>query len=156
MIIVFGIVLFLATIGVCMSIKSYKSSNKVLTPSTTPVKNTSILGESTASKHLKKKPLFIQIWRLEEFCKKFDRMQYGNPTNRTTGESFKSCRFFKEGKPITYVGFYRVPGELSSEELKRRTKELKVGLKESGRYLIFTGDIPYYEESDHIDLGILD
>lgn len=116
--------------------------------------NTSNIEKPNDSEYLKKKPLFIETWNFKEFCKMFDRMQYGNPTNGITGEKFKSCRFYKKDKPIIYVGFYKIPGELSLEELKKRNKELKVGLKESGRYLIYTGDMPYTKESEPIDLGI--
>lgn len=103
---------------------------------------------------LKKKPLFIKTWSFEEFHKKFDKFQYGNPINSQTGENFKSCAFYKRGNPVTYVGFYRTPGELSLKELKNRTRELKVGLKENGKYLIYIGDMPYTKESDPIDLGL--
>lgn len=116
--------------------------------------NTSNIEKPNDSEYLKKKPLFIETWNFKEFCKMFDRIQYGNPTNGITGEKFKSCRFYKKDKPIIYVGFYKIPGELSLEELKKRNKELKVGLKESGRYLIYTGDMPYTKESEPIDLGI--
>lgn len=149
MIIIFGILLFLTVIAIVLSIGTNKNKK---TP-VSSIRNTSVVKGSSNPNHFKKRPLFIETWSYEEFCKKFDKMQCGNPINRTTGESFRSCRFFKRGEPVTYVGFYKVPRELTIEEIKRRAKELRVGLKESGRYLIYTGDMPI-DESEPVDLGI--
>ena len=99
-------------------------------------------------------PMFIKTWTLEDFYKGFDKMQYGNPINSKTGERFKSCAFYKKGQPIVYVGFYNPPGELPLSELISQKDTLKVGLKGNGRYLIYTGEMPYIKESDPIDLGI--
>ncbi len=140
------IVLLSLVIGVIVC-KNLIGSKKV--PSSFPGRES-----SADADWLKKKPLFIKTWSFEEFYKKFDKFQYGNPTNNRTGENFKSCAFHKRGNPVIYVGFYRIPGELSLEELKSRTKELKVGLKENGKYLIYIGDMPYTKESDPINLGL--
>ena len=146
----------LITIVVIIYIFCRKTETENLSKENTNINkiNTSNIEKPNDSEYLKKKPLFIKIWDFKEFCKMFDSMQYGNPTNGITGEKFKSCRFYKEGKLITYVGFYKIPGELSLEELKKMNKELKVGLKENGRYLIYTGGMPYTKESEPIDLGI--
>ena len=145
----FFIVILTIIIG-CVAYKTLKIDKRSITTSNNSIKNSNHENLNTSNKI----PMFIDTWTFEEFYKKIDKMQYGSPINSKTGETFKSCAFYKKGKPVVYVGFYNLPGELSLEELKKRTKELKVGLKESGRYLIYVGDTPYIAEPEPVFLGL--
>lgn len=83
----------------------------------------------------------LQSWSLLEFAKNYVKMQVGKFVNSNTGEEFKSCMFLKKDGTYDYVGFHSQLGELTSGEISKRKKELKVGLTESGKYVLY----------DHID-----
>lgn len=79
----------------------------------------------------------LQSWSLLEFAKNYVKMQVGNFVNSNTGEEFKSCMFIKEDGSYDYVGFHSQLGELTPTEITKRKKELKVGLTESGKYVLY-------------------
>ena len=79
----------------------------------------------------------LQSWSLLEFAKNYVKMQVGNFVNSNTGEEFKSCMFIKEDGSYDYVGFHSQLGELTPAEISERKKELKVGLTESGKYVLY-------------------
>ncbi len=83
----------------------------------------------------------LQSWSLLEFAKNYVKMQVGNFVNSNTGEEFKSCMFLKENGSYDYVGFHSQLGVLTPAEISKRKKELKVGLTNSGKYVLY----------DHID-----
>lgn len=78
-----------------------------------------------------------QSWSLLEFAKNYVKMKVGDFVNRNTGEEFKSCMFLKEDGSYDYVGFHSQLGELTPTEITKRKKELKVGLTESGKYVLY-------------------
>lgn len=83
----------------------------------------------------------LQSWPLLEFAKNYVKMKVGNFVNSNTGEEFKSCMFLKKDGSYDYVKFHSQLGELTPAEISKRKKELKVGLTESGKYVLY----------DHID-----
>lgn len=83
----------------------------------------------------------LQSWSLLEFAKNYVKIQIGDFVNRNTGEEFKSCMFLKKDSTYDYVGFHSQLGELTPAEISERKEELKVGLTESGKYVLY----------DHID-----
>lgn len=83
----------------------------------------------------------LQSWSLLEFAKNYVKMKVGTFVNSKTGEEFKSCMFLKKDGTYDYVGFHSQLGELTPAEISERKKKLKVGLTESGKYVLY----------DHID-----
>lgn len=83
----------------------------------------------------------LQSWSLLEFAKNYVKMKVGDFVNSNTGKEFKSCMFLKEDGSYDYVGFHSQLGELTPAEISERKKELKVGLTQSGKYVLY----------DHID-----
>lgn len=83
----------------------------------------------------------LQSWSLLEFAKNYVKMKVGTFVNSNTGEEFKSCMFLKKDGTYDYVGFHSQLGKLTSAEISKRKKKLKVGLTESGKYVLY----------DHID-----
>lgn len=79
----------------------------------------------------------IQSWSLLEFAKNYVKMQVGTFVNSNTGKEFKSCMFLKEDGSYDYVGFHSQLGELTPAEITKRKKELKVGLTQSGKYVLY-------------------
>ena len=92
----------------------------------------------------------LQSWSLLEFAKNYVKMQVGNFVNSNTGEEFKSCMFVKEDGSYDYVGFHSQLGELTPAEISERKKELKVGLTESGKYVLFD----HIDDWETVDLGL--
>lgn len=92
----------------------------------------------------------LQSWSLLEFAKNYVKMQVGNFVNSNTGEEFKSCMFFKEDGSYDYVGFHSQLGELTPAEISERKKKLKVGLTESGKYVLFD----HIDDWETVDLGL--
>nr|DAT37567.1 MAG TPA: hypothetical protein [Crassvirales sp.] len=92
----------------------------------------------------------LQSWSLLEFAKNYVKMQVGNFVNSNTGEEFKSCMFVKEDGSYDYVGFHSQLGELTPAEISERKKELKVGLTESGKYVLYD----HIEDWENVDLGL--
>lgn len=91
-----------------------------------------------------------QSWPLLEFAKNYIKMQVGTFVNSNTGEEFKSCMFIKKDGTSDYVGFHSQLGELTPAEISKRKKELKVGLTESGKYVLYA----YIDDWEIVDLGL--
>lgn len=79
----------------------------------------------------------LQNWSLLEFAKNYVKMKVGTFVNSNTGKEFKSCMFLKENGSYDYVGFHSQLGELTPTEISERKKELKVGLTDSGKYVLY-------------------
>lgn len=92
----------------------------------------------------------LQSWSLLEFAKNYVKMKVGTFVNSNTGEEFKSCMFLKKDGTYDYVGFHSQLGELTSAEISERKKELKVGLTESGKYILYN----HIDDWEIIDLGL--
>lgn len=92
----------------------------------------------------------LQSWSLLEFAKNYIKMQVGNFVNSNTGEEFKSCMFIKEDGSYDYVGFHSQLGELTPAEISERKKELKVGLTQSGKYVLYD----HIDDWENVDLGL--
>lgn len=92
----------------------------------------------------------LQSWPLLEFAKNYVKMQVGNFVNSNTGEEFKSCMFLKKDGTYDYVGFHSQLGELTPIEISKRKEELKVGLTESGKYILYD----YINDWEIVDLGL--
>ena len=92
----------------------------------------------------------LQSWPLLEFAKNYVKMKVGNFVNSNTGEEFKSCMFIKEDGSYDYVGFHSQLGELTPAEISERKKELKVGLTESGKYVLYD----HIDDWEIVDLGL--
>lgn len=92
----------------------------------------------------------LQSWSLLEFAKNYVKMKVGTFVNSNTGEEFKSCMFLKKDGTYDYVGFHSQLGELTSAEISKRKKELKVGLTESGKYVLYD----HIDDWEIIDLGL--
>lgn len=92
----------------------------------------------------------IQSWSLLEFAKNYVKMQVGTFVNSNTGEEFKSCMFIKKDDTHDYVGFHSQLGELTPAEISERKKELKVGLTESGKYVLYD----HIDDWENVDLGL--
>lgn len=92
----------------------------------------------------------LQSWSLLEFAKKYVKMQVGTFVNSNTGEEFKSCMFIKKDDTYDYVGFHSQLGELTPAEISERKKELKVGLTESGKYVLYD----HVNDWEIVDLGL--
>lgn len=92
----------------------------------------------------------LQSWSLLEFAKNYVKMQVGNFVNSNTGEEFKSCMFVKEDGSYDYVGFHSQLGTLTPAEISERKKELKVGLTELGKYVLYV----HIEDWENVDLGL--
>lgn len=92
----------------------------------------------------------LQSWSLLEFAKNYVKMQIGDFVNRNTGEEFKSCMFVKEDGSYDYVGFHSQLGALTPAEISKRKKELKVGLTESGKYVLYD----HIDDWENVDLGL--
>ena len=91
-----------------------------------------------------------QSWPLLEFAKNYIKMQVGTFVNSNTGEEFKSCIFLKKDDTSDYVGFHSQLGELTPAEISKRKKELKVGLTESGKYVLYD----HIDDWEIVDLGL--
>ena len=92
----------------------------------------------------------LQSWSLLEFAKNYVKMQVGTFVNSNTGEEFKSCMFIKKDGTYDYVGFHSQLGELTPTEISKRKKELKVGLTESGKYILYD----HIDDWEIVDLGL--
>lgn len=92
----------------------------------------------------------LQSWSLLEFAKNYVKMKVGTFVNLNTGEEFKSCMFFKKDGNYDYVGFHSQLGELTPAEISKRKKELKVGLTESGKYVLYE----HIDDWEIVDLGL--
>lgn len=92
----------------------------------------------------------LQSWSLLEFAKSYVKMKIGTFVNSNTGENFKSCMFLKKDGTYDYVGFHSQLGELTSTEISERKKELKVGLTESGKYVLYD----HIDDWEFVDLGL--
>lgn len=92
----------------------------------------------------------LQSWPLLEFAKNYVKMKVGNFVNSNTGEEFKSCMFLKKDGTYDYVGFHSQLGELTPAEISKRKKELKVGLTESGKYVLYD----HIDDWEIVDLGL--
>ena len=92
----------------------------------------------------------LQSWSLLEFAKNYVKMKVGDFVNRNTGEEFKSCMFLKKDGTCDYVGFHSQLGELTPTEISKRKKELKVGLTQSGKYVLYD----HIDDWENIDLGL--
>lgn len=92
----------------------------------------------------------LQSWSLLEFAKNYVKMKVGTFVNSNTGEEFKSCMFLKKDGTYDYVGFHSQLGELTSAEISKRKKELKVGLTESGKYVLYD----HIDDWEIVDLGL--
>ena len=92
----------------------------------------------------------LQSWSLLEFAKNYVKMQVGNFVNSKTGEEFKSCMFLKENGSYDYVRFHSQLGELTPAEISKRKKELKVGLTNSGKYVLYD----HIDDWEIVDLGL--
>ena len=92
----------------------------------------------------------LQSWSLLEFAKNYVKMQVGDFVNSNTEEEFKSCMFLKEDGSYDYVKFHSQLGELSSAEISKRKKELKVGLTQSGKYVLYD----HIDDWEIVDLGL--
>lgn len=92
----------------------------------------------------------LKSWSLLEFARNYVKMQVGNFVNSNTGEEFKSCMFLKKDGTYDYVGFHSQLGVLTSAEISKRKKELKVGLTESGKYILYD----HIDDWENVDLGL--
>lgn len=92
----------------------------------------------------------LQSWSLLEFAKNYVKMKVGTFVNSNTGENFKSCMFLKKDGTYDYVGFHSQLGELTPTEISERKKELKVGLTESGKYVLYD----HIDDWEFVDLGL--
>lgn len=92
----------------------------------------------------------LQSWSLLEFARNYVKMQVGNFVNSNTGEEFKSCMFLKKDGTYDYVGFHSQLGVLTSAEISKRKKELKVGLTESGKYILYD----HIDDWENVDLSL--
>lgn len=92
----------------------------------------------------------LQSWSLLEFAKNYVKMQVGTFINSNTGEEFKSCMFIKKDGTYDYVGFHSQLGELTPDEISKRKKELKVGLTESRKYVLYD----HINDWEIVNLGI--
>ena len=92
----------------------------------------------------------LQSWPLLEFAKNYVKMQVGTFVNSNTGEEFKSCMFIKKDGTYDYVGFHSQLGELTPAEISERKKELKVGLTQSGKYVLYN----HIDDWEIVDLGL--
>ena len=92
----------------------------------------------------------LQIWSLLEFAKNYVKMKVGTFVNSNTGEEFKSCMFLKKDGTYDYVGFHSQLGKLTSAEISKRKKKLKVGLTESGKYVLYD----HIDDWEIVDLGL--
>lgn len=77
-------------------------------------------------------------------------MKVGTFVNSNTGEEFKSCMFLKKDGTYDYVGFHSQLGVLTPDEISKRKKELKVGLTESGKYVLYN----HIDDWEIVDLGL--
>lgn len=92
----------------------------------------------------------LQRWSLLEFAKNYVKMKVGSFINSNTGEEFKSCIFIKKDGSYDYVGFHSQLGVLTPAEISKRKKELKVGLTESGKYILYD----HIDDWETVDLGL--
>lgn len=92
----------------------------------------------------------LQSWSLLEFVKNYVKMQVGNFVNSNTGGEFKSCMFIKEDGSYDYVGFHSQLGELTPAEITKRKNDLKVGLTQSGKYVLYD----HIDDWEIVDLGL--
>lgn len=92
----------------------------------------------------------LQSWSLIEFAKNYVKMQVGDFVNSNTGKEFKSCMFLKEDGSYDYIGFHSQLGELTPTEITKRKNELKVGLTESGKYILYD----HINDWENVDLGL--
>lgn len=92
----------------------------------------------------------LQSWSLLEFAKNYVKMKVGTFVNSNTGEEFKSCMFLKKDDTYDYVGFHSQLGKLTSAEISKRKKKLKVGLTESGKYVLYD----HIDDWKIVDLGL--
>lgn len=92
----------------------------------------------------------LQSWSLLEFAKNHVKMQVGKFVNSNTGEEFKSCMFLKKDGTYDYVGFHSQLGELTPAEISKRKKKLKVGLTQSGKYVLYN----HIDDWEIVDFGL--
>lgn len=103
--------------------------------------------------------IFKKNWSLPEFRKQFGKEKKITPcTNHSTFISYKCCIFGSN----TWVRFASSLEKLSLEDIKRREKELMVGLsKDKGNYVLYDNkikiidliDIPGLFEGDNVDMS---
>lgn len=95
--------------------------------------------------------LFLRDWPLLDFVLEFGpQMQVGQGT-RSTGETYRICRFIKEDGSITRVYFFSQLGELTPSEIQARKNELYVGQMSSGKYYLHDKNVKDWKT---VDLGI--
>lgn len=92
----------------------------------------------------------LQSWSLLEFAKNYVKMQVGTFVNTNTGKEFKSCMFIKKDGSYDYVGFHSQLGVLTPAEISERKEKLKVGLTESGKYVLYD----HIDDWEIVDLGL--
>lgn len=92
----------------------------------------------------------LQSWSLLEFAKNYVKMKVGDFVNSNTGEEFKSCMFLKEDGFYDYVKFHSQLGVLTPAEISERKEKLKVGLTESGKYVLYD----HIDDWENVDLGL--
>lgn len=92
----------------------------------------------------------LQSWSLLEFAKNYVKMKVGNFVNTNTGKEFKSCMFIKKDGSYDYVGFHSQLGVLTPAEISERKEKLKVGLTESGKYVLYD----HIDDWEIVDLGL--
>lgn len=142
MIILLAILLFL------LIYTAFKGSKNTIKPPVPP--NVPIRKEPDTRGNSQRVPVFRKTWTLQEFHRKFDRVKMSEfPDKYKRKRNFKACIFIKDND-YTFVGFYNIK-EPTKEELIQQQKELKVGLKDNGRYYIYKGEMPYEEP---VDLGL--
>ncbi len=99
--------------------------------------------------------IFKKNWTLIQFRKEFgveDRVE--SRKNHTHDENYKVCIFIKNSDGSEFnVGFSNSLGEPSIEEIKRREKELMIGLSEYGNYKLYDNKIASFN-SQEVDLEI--
>lgn len=98
----------------------------------------------------KKNTSILQSWSLLEFAKNYVKMKVGNFVNTNTGKEFKSCMFIKKDGSYDYVGFHSQLGVLTPAEISERKEKLKVGLTESGKYVLYD----HIDDWEIVDLGL--
>ena len=92
----------------------------------------------------------LQSWPLLEFAKNYVKMQVGDFVNSNTGKEFKSCMFLREDGSYDYIGFHSQLGVLTPAEISKRKNELKVGLTQSGKYVLYD----HIDDWENVDLGL--
>lgn len=92
----------------------------------------------------------VNSWSLVEFARLHGKMQVGEFKNKETGETFKSCIFTNEAGNSLYVAFYSKLGILTPQQIKERKEDLKVGLLNTNKYVLYE----VWEGWSDVNLGI--